>query len=139
MVDSPFDDLDRFKYTGPPVRDRKTPSRWKPRKRETVFPPPDVYYVAFLEGWISALANYKDAYLSLYRVALDIQRAAILQNTLSPKLTDKNTSVDRFTKARALDHLQGLGLCRVEQKRGCAPVVHIILKPEPERLGRTGT
>jgi hypothetical protein len=102
------------------------------RARAAVFPAPGHPYSAFPECWVERLDGARRPSVAMYRVALAIARSATLQKTLSPKLANKHAGVKRGAKYRALKRLQGLGLIRLEQGPGCAPVVHILLWTCPE-------
>jgi hypothetical protein len=95
-----------------------------------VFPPKGVKYTAFLESWIDRLDVARRPSATMYRAALAIQRAATLQNTFTPTLPNGPLGVHRTAKYRALARLAKLGMIRLEQGAGSAPIVHVVLQPE---------
>ena len=103
-----------------------TPTR---EKHTRIFPPKASRYTAFLETWVDLLEADPHPTVAMYRVALAIQRAATLQNTLTPKLSNEPLGVHRSTKYRLLPRLAKLGMIQVidtGRGRGRAAVVRII-------------
>jgi hypothetical protein len=100
------------------------------RKQSRVFPPKGAKYTAFLESWINRLDASRRPSATMYRAALAIQRAATLQNTLTPTLPNGPLGMHRTAKYRALARLTKLGLIRLEQGTGSAPIVHVALESE---------
>jgi hypothetical protein len=98
-------------------------------KHARAFPSKASKYTAFLESWVDLLEADSHPTVAMYKMALTIQRAATLQNTLTPKLTNGPLGVHRSTKYRLLSRLAKLGMIQVMDTgrgRGRAAVVRII-------------
>jgi hypothetical protein len=101
-------------------------------RRARAFPPKASIYTAFLESWADRLEADRHSTAAMYRMALTIQRAATLQNTLTPKLANKHLGVHRSTKRRLMPRLVKLGLVQVmKEGKGRATVLRIL---EPNKL-----
>jgi hypothetical protein len=117
----------------PATSGRKTSTFMARGKRARAFPPKTSTYTAFLESWVDCLKANRYSTVAMYRLALAIQRAATLQNTLTPKLPNSALGVHRNTKYKLLSRLTKLGMLEViaaGRGRGCATVVRIL---EPGR------
>jgi hypothetical protein len=110
----------------------KTSSTFMARgKRARVLPPKASIYTAFLESWADRLETHPHPTAAMYQMALAIQRAATLQNTLEPKLSNAPGGMHRTTKYRQLPRLAKLGMIRVldtGRGRGRAARVRILLE-----------
>jgi hypothetical protein len=137
MVDTDFN-VENLRVKDLPPLDLAVamPANHQQRNRTRIFPPKASKYTAFLETWVDRLEADPRPTAAMYKLALAIQRAATLQNTLTPKLSNAALSVHRATKYRLLPRLVELGMIQVVDPgrgRGRAAVVRIILesnKPE---------
>jgi hypothetical protein len=135
--DNPFVDyLEQYRQQQLPFDELPEQPAPKHRKRRRksfgrVYPPPGLIFGALPQSWMDRINRDPKPTVALFKVAYVIVRAATLQNTLSPAVSNKHLALDRFRKARALAPLERLGLVHVEQSPGCAPIVHLILDPNP--------
>jgi hypothetical protein len=122
-----------------PERSKRGWRRQGPRK----FNPSDYKYVPFIEAWFTVLEETEFVSAAMYRVAIAAWRAALVQDTLSPRLANKVRGPDyrwkeflrlpRNAKRQAIIRLQDLGLLRAEWVDGGAPILHLNAKPRPAR------
>jgi hypothetical protein len=112
------------------------PVRRKPQKQTRIFPPRASKYTAFLETWVALLEADQHPTAGMYKMALAIQRAATLQNTLTPKVSNDPLDVHRSTKYKSLPRLAKLGMIQVldtGRGRGRSAVVSIIIEPNKQK------
>lgn len=125
-----------FTMSGPEgVMDDTYTTSKRTQKRVRIFPSKEDKYTAFLESWVDHLDAYPHSTVAMYRLALAIQRAATLQNTLEPKLSNTSLSVHRTTKYRQLPRLAKLGMIKVldtGRGRGRSTIVRILKSNKPE-------